>query len=69
MERSEEALAVINNVKTKLNELIEKQREVNGNIENMLNMANQNKVQVVCKGECGSIAVIDSNIDLLTSIS
>ena len=42
---------MINNAKNELNNLTEKQREINHNIENTLNMANQNKVQVICKGE------------------
>ena len=51
MDRNQEVLALINNAKTQLTGMTEKQREINHNIENTLNMANQNRAQVICKGE------------------
>ena len=51
MDRNPEVLALINRAKNELASRTEKQREMNENIENTLNLANQNKVHVICKGK------------------
>lgn len=55
MDNHQEVLTSIDDVKNKLNDLIDQQRMINENIENNLNFSNQNKIQVICEGKFGDL--------------
>lgn len=52
MDRNQETLALINQVKEQFSSKIEKQREINKSIDNILNEYKENKVKVICEGGC-----------------
>ena len=52
MDRNQEVLALINNVKDKFTSLTEQQREVNRNMQATLNRIKEKPVQAICKGKC-----------------